>query len=330
PSAGTDSNAESGSGGTATTGDGGTGGTGGSTGGTPSGTGGSTGGTSSGAGQAGSSAGSSASGGTESDAGGAAGEGASGGGSVPVEVMDALAIDDPTIDAASGEALLELARRIGFARGYLLCSCSWPGSPLPPEDLDACAIEEAGPGRLLADPMKARCIAELSRAVPGFDEYLRCWLKNLREQARSYLTADSCLPMATFGSPSTYVCPLPDPQVSDLLNGLACERAFECEDGRFFPSARCDLRPDCDDWEDERNCAEFGGSNVLLCDNELLFATSVCSGASRCGLAADPPFCTTELTSRFLCGDGTDISVTTVCDNTENCASGRDEELCLF
>ena len=34
--------------------------------------------------------------------------------------------------------------------------------------------------------MQARCIFDRSREVPGFDEYLRCRTKQIRESARDY------------------------------------------------------------------------------------------------------------------------------------------------
>lgn len=263
--------------------------------------------------------------GGETPSAGDAGESAGGADSTD-EILAALDTDDATIDAASGAALLELARDIGFARGYAVCTCLLPDGapPIEGDSLRTCAIVESGFAENLFDEAKARCVADRSQAIAEFDAYLRCNLKNLRDVARVQAQCFLDTPPVTF----MYMCEY-SAEADDLLRSGSCDNAFFCDDGRFTETGRCDKRVDCTDWEDERNCADLFGVDLLLWDNEILYPAYACGTESRCGLVADPPFCSPDTKELFLCGDGTDIPTQLVCDRTADCANGRDEELCL-
>jgi len=259
------------------------------------------------------------SGGGATAGGGLAGADNAAGGTDPVDpILAPLAIDDATIDAASGEELFEIARSVGLARGCAVCACVLTGRPC--DELVPCAEEESGL-RDLFEETTGRCIFELSREIAGFDEFLRCRLKKVRDVGLSDLGCDPELP------PPPRECP-PPPGAEELLVGGRCARAYYCADDTFTLDGHCDARPDCSDWGDERGCSEFGSRDTFVCGEEMWAADQVCV-SSECAQTTDPPLCDPSRPDRFLCGDGTDVFFLSVCDVTIDCATGADENYCL-
>jgi len=105
-------------------------------------------------------------------------------GATRASILAPLAATDTTIDQATGAALFDLAMGIGYAHGYAMCTCMIENL-LPADALDGCARAETA-FTALFEPMQARCIFDRSRELPGFDEYLRCRAKLVREVGRDY------------------------------------------------------------------------------------------------------------------------------------------------
>jgi hypothetical protein len=170
------------------------------------------------------------SGGAGASTGGSSGNGVGGSGTgLPPgnarerELLDPLSTDDATIDAASGRELIELAQSIGLARGYAMCRCFFSPNEVP-EDLEelvqSCAVDESGTGARVDSEEEIACVLEGSPELPGFDEYLRCDVKNLRENGRAWLThcEDPEFPPTT-----SEVCADPNGNFQTLLS-LQCQR----------------------------------------------------------------------------------------------------------
>jgi len=261
-------------------------------------------------------------GGAGSDAGLAGGDGRADqehvDGATRANILAPLATTDTMIDQAAGAALFELAKGIGYARGYAMCTCL-ADPPLPAESLDSCSREETG-FPAFRDPMQARCIFDRSRELPGFDEYLRCRTKALRESGRDY--AECAMGTKTVpDAPGLLACTAPD-SVQGLLAGNGCEAAFYCADGTFVRQGRCDFNLDCSNSDDERGCGHF------ICGDKLIDPYLACS-PQYCPVTFTPPLCLSNNPLLFLCGDGTDTNIGHVCDGVANCASGRDEAYCF-
>jgi hypothetical protein len=242
-----------------------------------------------------------------------------GGRTIPAGILGSLAITDATIDQATGADLFDLARQIGYAQGYAVCTCSAPdGVALTQEWFDSCAPAESG-FRALIPPMEARCIYDLSRNVPGFDDYLRCRIKAVRLYGQY---AASCVPgMSLIPPPPLPTCTAPD-STQNLLFGLTCEAAFYCADGTFAMTGHCDYKLDCADGADERGCGH------LVCGGELIDPSVACDPNDEC-TAFTPSICVPGDPLGFACGDGTTTDIHLVCDGTNDCANGRDEAVCF-
>jgi len=232
-------------------------------------------------------------------------------------ILAALDTSDDTIDQATGADLLNLAAAIGFARGYAICTCVPPG--FQGEALEQCAVGESLFSALY-DPVRARCILEESRDVPGFDAYLQCYTKLARDVGRGYANCmDAMIGPDPYGDPTTCLQDSSAPPGFGLLFD-GCQSAFSCSDGTFTSSGRCDLKVDCSDGADEHGCGDF------ICGDVLVDAGDVCS-PGVCSLDVTPPICNGD-SNYFQCGDGTQVYVYDVCNGTQDCANGRDEEYC--
>ncbi|HEY7370657.1 MAG TPA: hypothetical protein VIF57_00670, partial [Polyangia bacterium] len=229
------------------------------------------------------------------------------------------ATTDATIDQATGAQLFDLARNISYAQGWAECTCLIPNSQiLSPDALDSCARAEAGL-RALFDPNQSRCILDQSRSVPGFDNYLRCRTKLLRDVGSDY--AECAMGTNTRPGPGFNTCTASS-TAQNLLAGVGCESAFYCAGGTGPMAGRCDLAVDCADGADEHGCGEF------VCGDRLVAPGSVCD-PTACPYTFMPPQCAPGDPTRFLCGDGTDTSVLDVCDGATDCVNGRDEQYCF-
>jgi suppressor of tumorigenicity protein 14 len=250
------------------------------------------------------------------------------GGAASSDALAALAIDDQTIDGASGAALLDLARAIGHAKGLAICEClppnmNPPNPPLSGDALEQCAQAESN-ALPLFDPAQALCVLEQSQAIPGFDEFLRCRLKGTREVGLSFAPCaeGKATGQVLDAGLSNPVCDITPPPGAVELLADACSRAFLCNDGTLTMTGRCDAKLDCPDGADEHGCRE------LTCGDTIVNYQFVCDPQS-CPASFTPPICVPGDLSRFLCGDGTDVSILVVCDGTKDCANGRDEQYCL-
>ena len=259
--------------------------------------------------------------GPTNDAGGAGGDGRADqehpDGATRESILAPLATTDTTIDQATGAELFNLAKAIGYARGYALCTCL-VGFQLSAEDIDGCSQEEAG-FRALFPPAQGRCIFDLSREVPGFDEYVRCLAKLIRESARDYV--ECARGTGTVPAPIPVFCDASE-TVRSLLAGAGCERAFACADGTLTIKGRCDFIPDCSNSDDERGCGHF------ICGDKLVDPERACI-PQHCPVTFTPPLCLPNNPLLFLCGDGTATPTGDVCDGVTNCADGRDESYCF-
>ena len=234
-------------------------------------------------------------------------------GATRANILAPLAATDTMIDQAAGAALFELAKGIGYARGYAMCTCL-ADPPLPAEGLDSCSRAEAGLYALF-QPMQARCIFDLSRELPGFDDYLRCRTKQFRESGRDYAECAMGTDTRTDGS-RLLPCGASD-SVQELLLGHGCEAAFYCTDGTFTQKGRCDFTLDCSDGADERGCGHF------VCGDKLIDPGGACD-TRYCPVA--PPFCLPNDPSHILCGDGTETHILNLCNGSNDCVNGRDED----
>lgn len=268
-------------------------------------------------GGAGGSAGGSPIGGVAGNGGADAGGAAGGEDPSRARTLAPLATDDATIDQASGAALFDLARAIGYAEGYAQCSCFIPTSPV--EELDGCSIEESG-FRALFPPMQARCILQVSRDVPGFDEYLRCRIKRIRTYGKVW--AECAMGKDTRPDFNSVPACTASEDVQVLLVGGTCSSAFYCADGTFAMHGRCDFVEDCPDLADERGCGHF------ICGDKLIDPGEACD-STVCSATFTPPLCVPGMPEPVLCGDGNVTTVFALCNDTKECPNGRDEELCF-
>jgi hypothetical protein len=279
----------------------------------------------------GGSSGSGGSGGVAGAAGtgdGGGGPGTGGRGSVPGEtpeetdILRPLGTSDAALDAAEGQALVEIMQGIGFARGYAMCRCFFSPSEAPDDtdELTPCAVEESG-FSALAHPDGARCVAERAGESPEFSTYLRCQARRLREDGLNW--TEVCL------APGE-VPPLPAPceakaNEAELLS--ACERTVYCANEEVVLGYRCDDAAACADLSDERSCYDVIGQDAMICDGEVFGADTFCS--SDCGVTVTPPLCDPERPGSFVCTDGSALTTDVVCDRVEDCADAADEAHCL-
>ena len=245
---------------------------------------------------------------------------AGGGGFMPTGVLAPLATTDAALDQATGAQLFDLARNISYAQGWAECACLIPNSQtLSPDTLDTCARAEGG-FRALFDPNESRCILDETRSVSGFDDYLRCRTKGLREVGQDY--AECAMGINTRPGPGPNTCTA-SPTAQNLLAGVGCERAFYCADGTVAMTGRCDYVVDCADGADEHGCGE------LVCGDELIDPGQACDPTVCPPSAFVPPLCAPGDPTRLQCGDGTDTSVLDACNGVFDCVNGRDEAYCF-
>jgi hypothetical protein len=260
------------------------------------------------------------------DGGGGAGTG--GRGSVPGEtpeetdILRPLGTSDAALDAAAGQALVEIMQEIGLARGYAMCRCFYSPSEAPDtlDDLAKCARAEIGFGTI-ARPDGARCIAERAQELPEFSTYLRCEARRLRENGLDWTTvceAPGSVP------PLPGICERPE-GASEVI--VECDSTVYCADEAVVVGFRCDSVAHCEDLSDERSCYDLTGQDQLTCDGEISSPLGFCH--SECGAMATPPLCDPERPGSFVCADGSALTTDVVCDRVEDCANGADEAHCL-
>ena len=169
--------------------------------------------------------------------------------------------------------------------------------------------------------MQARCIFDWSRELPGFDEFLRCRTKALRESGRDY--AECAMGKNTVPeAPGLLACTAPD-SVQGLLAGSGCEAAFDCADGTFARQGRCDFKLDCSNGDDERGCGHF------ICGDKLIDPGLACGGQS-CPVTFTPPLCPPDNPLLFLCGDGADTHILNLCNGVKDCAERQGRGVLLL
>ena len=245
---------------------------------------------------------------------------AGGAGAAPDDQLAPLDIDDASIDDSAGQELIELTMSIGYARGAAVCTCL-TGSPLSDSGLDGCARAESTLQGLF-DPAFRGCVLEQSRAIPGFDERVRCRARSLRAEGRAYR---QCPEGADGGAhnPSGIISPACEQNdaADRMLAGYTCSEAILCADGTLHQAGRCDQQLDCPDGSDERGCGD------VSCGDQLIYKYQVCD-PEACSFAFDPPLCADGDSSEILCGDGSKVSISVLCNDVKDCADGRDERYC--
>jgi hypothetical protein len=246
-------------------------------------------------------------------------------------LLQPLFEDDSTIESASGDALIELAKQVGLARGYALCRCAISPDQAPESstDLIACAREESGQlGRTLNQDT-ARCLSEALAADPALEPALRCDLRWAMSDGREWLRV--CWeprPDGTVGSKPVADnpnCPRTE-ELSTVV--LTCGFVIYCTDGTRVEGSRCNGTFECNDGLDEHACFEVRGRDMIQCGDHVEDPSIVC----RSGACADSEFarwCDPLRPDRLLCGDGTDVSGDVVCDRVDDCAERTDERYCL-
>lgn len=244
------------------------------------------------------------------------------------EFLGPLWTDASTLQAASGDALLELARDIALARGYANCRCSL-SSNAPPDNMETlyedCAVAEASP-YALGELDDFRCMGELREEVPDFDEQLRCVAANAIENGSSWLLecTDIGVRPPQLEWPSD--CPDPTGSFGELQN--KCLEAYYCPGGTLGFGSRCDGEQTCSDLSDEFQCFDDVGQDDVLCsDGTVRAATNVCNSA--CELPLGPNLCLAGSWYYFGCLDGTYILWSNVCDRKSDCPGGEDEAICF-
>ena len=257
-------------------------------------------------------------------------------------ILDALFLEATELDGASLEQLVELGGRIGLARGYAMCRCTF--NPDQPPDsveqlLSSCATDEAGTLRGFTwfpsaergprtNQDLARCLGEESLVTPGLEQALRCVLRQHQRDGQAWL--DLCSIPHAFDDSSAW----PHIASNDCPNAEAlsliletCGQVTYCADGKRVSPPRCTGTKECEDGSDERGCFDFVGYDMLQCGDEIMAPQRVCD--SSCGQETKPAFCSEALPDRFLCADGSDVDKYVVCDRKADCADGTDELYCL-
>jgi hypothetical protein len=262
-----------------------------------------------------------------------AGLGGSAGGTIPDlpgasdrerEILAPLATDDATLDATSGGDLIELALAVGAARGYTMCRCV-QSPTMPPADIEqmlrSCAAEESGI-RELSRPDEARCIEEGMATLPAAEEYLRCRIKQIRDDVPNWVNRCSD-PDAPWIPPESCTA---SPETTMLLQ--QCQFVVYCGDGTRVSGSRCDRDLNCSDQSDELGCFETTGYDWFWCDPDLVGPWEVC-GDGACGLEKTPPVCDPDRPNVYLCNDGGEVSVESICNRESDCPDGSDERYCF-
>jgi hypothetical protein len=268
------------------------------------------------------------SGGAEAGGTGSGARTGGGGESATVPSHQILTIDEADIENASGDQLLDLAGVIGDARGYAMCDCYSTKNPgeFTQEGLEACAEAETGLLTLSGQESEQRCVRDLSRELPGFDDFLRCQLQVLRLQAIEYLEcSDGPFGIGTDSLP----CQDEDPMGADALLTISCRGAFYCDDGVLQKNVRCDGYGNCPSLDDERDCRSVSIANYVRCGDslELVRGIDLCIDSS-CAEAQEAGFCgdgASLSSGSFLCSDGSWLDPVRICDGASDCASGEDE-----
>lgn len=238
------------------------------------------------------------------------------------EWLGPLGTEDQTIAESKGTELTALAASIGKARGYAMCRCL--GTVELPVS-DGCAITESGISPL-DSPDPLLCINETMTGVPGFEEYLGCRSRWLREDGRAWEAACSN-PQAEHTYPS-FTCTL-SPEVSAFLDSCRFAQYYYCADGTRVSGARCDQLISCPDSSDERGCLAEIGRDWFLCHGTIpVYPAGVCV-ARECHYNEATFVCDADRPGEYLCGDGGSVGLDTVCDRVSHCEDGSDEMYCL-
>jgi hypothetical protein len=252
-------------------------------------------------------------------------------------ILAPLSLDDEDIQAAEGDALVEMGLALGIARGYAMCRCATTPSRPPDsvDDLAGCASWEAGPfstlvresmlGPARADEDGLRCVKEALALDSTLEASMRCLARSIRDDGRAWL--EQC----SRASPEPTVPRLPAPCSSGeglQMVLVTCDFAVYCSDGTRKSGKRCDASRECEDWSDELGCFEISGRDIVRCGDTLDRAEYFCQ-RTECGYMTEPPLCDEEHRDRFLCADGSDVGHEAVCDRKADCADATDERFCL-
>jgi hypothetical protein len=241
------------------------------------------------------------------------------------EILAPLGADDATLEATSGDELIELARAIGLARGYAMCRCAQTPD-MPPENLEemlGCAEAEAYVWSVIR-PNQSRCVEEGRSQIPGFDAALRCHVAAARDDGNSWLS--TCFTPGTPAPLPPRTCTEP-PELTTLID--ECQSVTYCANDERVNGARCDQVVQCPDQSDELGCFDALGHDWFWCDPELVDPRNLCEARIGCGLEKEPPVCDPMRIDSYLCNDGGVVSTDRVCDRTADCDDGSDERYCF-
>lgn len=241
------------------------------------------------------------------------------------QFLDALRWDDGVFADLDGLELLEAARAIGRARGYVLCRCIYSPDQAPSgEEFDhitGCAIAESTFFQL-EDDETLRCVTEDFATVPGLAEYLRCHASNTREQTRAKVSCEDPTEASGLDLPE---CERP-PGIDGLFQN--CGQSLYCQDGTRVVGGRCSGVSECpDDW-DERGCFEEEGQDFIACGGVTFAPAQLCTIDEGCD-DHGRMLCDLERYDVFLCADGAEIEIERACDRVDDCTDGSDESVCL-
>jgi Low-density lipoprotein receptor domain class A len=256
------------------------------------------------------------------------------GGTAEEEQVIAPLFSDVSAAANDWDALIELAGRVGVARGYAMCRCAI--HPLSPPSsvagaVTSCASDEAGGLRgLLRFPAPARapvpngdmrqCLKDPD-PPPELFQALRCEIEGHQADGKAWL--DWCLADQTSMRPV-----VPRSCDSSVWRSAsdACLSAVYCDDGTRVSGTRCNGHVECTDASEEQGCFEVTGNDNFVCGASFVPLWSLCS--DDCSAALEPPVCDPADVNQFLCADGSSIPSPLLCNRERDCPDSSDEASC--